>query len=547
MQMQSSSQDVHARLNLPQTRGLRPSIPPPPRELVEKPSALQAARLAWQRRFFATIGPGVTAGGATPVPTPERVRNDPVLALVHRITSGFTLPEYQRAKSLGYEAYLEEQLNPDAIDDSELEDRLTRYTVLEKSPKEVFETFQANPSPAYLQLKSAALTRAVNSKRQLKERMCEFWRDHLNIDHNKELEWALLPETERTVTQAHAMTTVPELLSASAFSPGMLYYLDNWLNVRGAPQENYGRELMELHTLSVHGGYYESDVKEVSKCFTGWTLNGNPASRDWLRTKYDPNLHTPGRKFLLGHVVPEGKPVASQSILPGQREAQDVLDILMAHPSTARFLAKKLVAWFLNPNPPPEFVERVAETFLDTGGDIRAMLRVILAKKNLSFASPVHAPKFRRPYHFVTSLLRTFDGVVDNGNETMSYLTGMGHVPFDCAPPTGYPDSVENWGPLILPRWSYAAVLLKPFFGNYRGVSFMDMGELEQRLGVDIPVANRRGLAERMNENLFGGTLTPREEELLQGFVASYPGALDTTAVFDCLCLAASLPGFQWC
>ena len=415
MQMQSSSQDVHARLNLPPQRAPRPTIPPPPREQLDAAGPLFAARLAYQRRFLAALGSGASAGGATPVAPPERVRHDPVLTLVQRITNGFHLGEYQRAKALGYEAYLEEQLDPDAIDDSALEERLIRYTVLRMSPKEAFNAFESNPSPAYLQLKSAVLTRAVNSKRQLKERMCEFWRDHLNIDQNKELEWALLPETELTVTQTHALGTFPALLSASAFSAGMLYYLDNWLNVRGAPQENYGRELMELHTLSVLGGYYESDVKEVSKCFTGWTLNGNPASANWLRAKFDPGLHTPGRKFLLGHVVPTGHPHASAEILPGQREAQDVLDILVAHPSTAKFLATKLIRWFLNPNPPVELVERVAQTYLDTGGDIRAMLRVILARENLAFSSPFHAPKLRRPYHFVTSLFRAFDGVVNNG------------------------------------------------------------------------------------------------------------------------------------
>jgi hypothetical protein len=546
MQMQSSSQDIHARLNLPGPSP-RPETPPPTREPAAPPSALQAARLAYQRRFLATLGSGAGAGAATPVPTPDRVRHDPVLALVHRITNGFHLGEYQRAKALGYEAYLEEQLEPESIDDSALDERLTRYPVLTMSPKEVYSSFSANPTPAYLQLKSAILTRAVNSRRQLKERVCEFWRDHLNIDHNKEIEWALLPETERTVTQAHALTTVPELISASAFDAGMQFYLDNWLNVRGAPQENYGRELMELHTLSVHGGYYESDVKEVSKCFTGWTLNANPASPDWLRATYDPRLHTPGRKFLLGHIVPEGKAVASANLLPGQREAQDVIDILMAHPSTAQFIAKKLVRWFLNPDPDPAFVNRVAQKFTETGGDIRALLRVILARENLAFSSPLHAPKFRRPYHFVNSLLRTFDGVVNNGNETISYLVGLGQSPLDWAPPTGYPDSVDSWGPLILPRWSFAAVLLKPFFGNYRGVTFMDMNGLEERLGVQIPVTDRRGLAARINENLIGGLLPPREEELLQDFIAGYPGTLDATAVFDCLSLGASLPGFQWC
>ena len=452
----------------------------------------------------------------------------------------------ERARALGYEAYLEEQLDHLAIDDSAMDAKLANYVTLGMSPKQLYDNYALDNTIPYFEFKTVAVQRAVHSKRQLFERMCEFWNDHFSIFHDKDLEWMLLPEFDRTVIRPHALGSFPAMLRASAYSGAMLFYLDNWLNVRGAPQENYGRELMELHTLSVHGGYYESDVKEVSKCFTGWTLNGNPDSADWLRTKYAPSLHTPGRKFLLGHVVPGGHPHASDEILPGQREAQDVLDILVAHESTAKFLATKLIRWFLNPNPPPEFVERVAETYLATGGDIRAMLRVILARENLAFSSPLRAPKFRRPYHFVTSLFRTFDGVVNNGNETMSYLTGMGHVPFDCAPPTGFPDSIDSWGPLLLPRWSFAAVLMQPFFGNFRGVRFMEIDDLELRIGTQIPVTNRRGLALRINENLFAGTLTPREEELLQQFIAGYPGTLDFTAVFDCLCLAASMPGFQW-
>jgi len=542
---QSPCQDVFARLGLPPTRAPQPTVPPAPRPAPGL-DGLDAARLAWRRRFLAALGGGASAGGATPLAPPASARRDPVLTLVHRITNGFQLAEYERARALGYEAYLEEQLAPESIDDSALEERLTRYPVLQMSPKEAYLAYQADPQVAYLDLKSATLTRAVNSRRQLQERMCEFWRDHLNIDHDKELLWALLPEHERTVTQAHALGRVPEMLSACAFSAAMQVYLDNWLNVRGAPQENYGRELMELHTLSILGGYYESDVKEVSKCFTGWTLNGNPASPDWLRTTFEPGLHTPGRKFVLGQVIPDSKPHASAEHLPGQDEAQAVIDLLGLHPSTARFLATKLIRWFLNPEPPAALVERVADTYLATGGDVRAMLRVILARENLAFSSPVYAPKFRRPYHYVCSLYRAFDGVVNNGNETMSFLTGMGHVPFDWAPPTGYPDSVEAWGPPILPRWSFAAVLMRPFYGNFRGITLLGMAEVEARLELDLPGGERRGLARKVNERLLGSQLPPREEELVQEFIDGYPGSIDFPALFDCICLSVSLPGYQW-
>src|SRR5262249_25563564 len=162
-------------------------------------------------------------------------------------TPGFDLAEYERARALGYEAFLEEQLDPLGIDDSVLEARLAGFTTLAMSPKTLIDSYADDFSEPYLQFKGAALLRAVHSKRRLFERMCEFWNDHFSIDQNKgDVEWALLPENERLVVRSNALGSFPALLSASAHGAAMLYYLDNWLNARGAPQENYARELMEL-------------------------------------------------------------------------------------------------------------------------------------------------------------------------------------------------------------------------------------------------------------------------------------------------------------
>jgi len=377
--------------------------------------------------------------------------------------------------------------------------------------------------------------------------MVEFWSDHFNIDHNKgTLMWALLPEHDRTVIRAHALGTFPAMLSACAFSSGMLYYLDNWLNVRGAPQANYGRELMELHTLGVFGGYNESDVVEVAKCFTGWTLNGDPNSPDYLRGTFDPSLHEPGQKFVLGEQIPQHPGVLAVGRPTPNHEAQRVLDILTAHPSTAHFLARKLIRWFLTPTPPQSLVDQVAQTYLDTQGDIKSMLRVILARKNLAWASPLVGPKMRRPFHFMTSIFRTFDANVHNAAlEALGDLQGMGHLSFDCAPPTGYGDTVELWGSSLLPRWIFATHLLRPFFGAYGGVTFIPQPDLYRRIGYHDP-ADRPGLAGRINQNLFGGALSAHEIELLQDFIDGYPGVFNSSAVFDCFALAVSLPGFQW-
>ena len=332
---------------------------------------LAAARFASRRGLFGALTGGALSALGRPDAAPHR---DPLLTLVNRITQGFNLAEYERAKALGYQAYLEEQLAPEAIADFDMDARLADYATLGMSPKELYTAYSADFTLPYYEFKRAALQRSVHSKRQLFERMCEFWNDHFSIDQNKaDFEWVFMPDNDRLVIRAHALGSFPAMLSASAHSGSMLFYLDNWLNVRNAPQENYARELLELHTLGVHGGYNESDVKEVAKCFTGWTLNPDPNSSDWLRGAFDVAQHTLGQKFVLGNVIDN---------TPPRDDAKKVLDLLAMHPSTADFLSRKLIAWFLTPTPPQALVDQVVATYLSTNGDIKSMLRVIA--KNLT-------------------------------------------------------------------------------------------------------------------------------------------------------------------
>jgi len=534
--------DEISRLHLPHPPGPRPVLPPAPRAEASEGLRL-GLRFASRRGILSILG-GSSLGS---LPEPPRAQHrDPILTLVHRITQGFNINEYERARALGYEAYLEEQLNPESIDDSEVETRLQgHFPTLFMSPKQLFDTYSTEFSEPYFQFKGAMLLRSVNSKRQLFERMCEFWSDHFNIDHDKgNLEWAFLPEHDLTVIRPHAMGSFPAMLSASAFSAAMLYYLDNWLNVLGAPQENYARELLELHTLSVHGGYNEADVREVAKCFTGWTLNDKPNSPDWMRGVFDPRLHTGGPKFVLGNVIEE--PLIGQ---PGQPlrsgDAQKVLDIAAAHPSTAAFLARKLIHWFLTPEPPQPLVDEVAQTYLDTQGDIKAMLRVILRRENMRWAAPIVRPKFRRPFHLMTTLFRTLDAIVRKPEDALSHLGTMGHTPYAFAFPTGYPDTVEAWGGLLLPRWTFVAYLFRPLFGNgIPGVNRIGVPALMTRIGFAGP-SDGAGLAGRINAKLLGSVLADWEVTALQDFIDAYPVTLDERAVFDVLALAVSLPGFQ--
>ncbi|HEX6883955.1 MAG TPA: DUF1800 domain-containing protein [Planctomycetota bacterium] len=539
--------EEQARLNFP-----RP-VRNPPRlaaalPVPGSPMSAGPARRAHRRAWLARLSGGALGGFQ---PLRPSVHPDPLRTLVQRVTQGFTSAEYERARSLGFEGYLEEQLEPFSIDDSATEALLTRFPVLEMSPRRIYNHFdgsqpgtETRPIDAVRQFKSALLTRATSSRRQLQERMCEFWSDHFNVDHAKDLEWLLLPEHERTVIRPHALGSFPALLSACAFSGAMLYYLDNWLNVRGAPQNNYARELLELHTLGVRGGYNEFDVQEVARCFTGWTLRDDPASAGWLRGVFDPALHANGPKLVLGHVI-AGSPPSGRPGQPVERDdAQAVLDILAAHPSTARFLATKLIRRFLTPTPPADLVDEVAATYRATQGDIRAMLRVILTPANLAPDSGRVAPKYRRPIHFLTSLVRAMGGRVDAPTAALEHLVAMGQSPYDCELPTGYPEDFPAWGDSLLPRWSFAARLLDPD-RVLPGVELALVEDVLIQIEAQGP-AERPGLAERINERLLGGMLPPAEVLLLQQYVDEHPAPFDMFAVYDCLVLAASLPGFQW-
>jgi len=539
--------EEQARLNFPRPVRTPPPIAParPAPGAPAGPALRPASRRAWLARLS-----GGTFGGSQPFR--PRPHPDPLRTLVHRITQGYTPAEYERAQALGFEGYLEEQLEPFSIDDSATDALLARYPVLGMSPKQIYNHFdgtqpgtETRPIDAVRQFKSALLTRATTSRRQLHERMCEFWSDHFHIEHARDLEWLLLPMHERTVIRPHALGSFPALLSACAFSGAMLYYLDNWLNVRGAPQNNYARELLELHTLGVQGGYNEFDVREVARCFTGWTLEDDAGSPRWLRGKFDPALHEPGSKLVLGHVIGGSPPVGRPGQPVARNDAQAVLDVLAAHPSTARFLATKLIRRFLTPAPPPDLVDEVAEAYRATHGDVRAMLRVILTPANLAADSGRLAPKYRRPLHYAVSLIRALRGRVHAPTAALEHLVAMGQSPYDHPLPTGYPEDFPAWGDSLLPRWSFAARLLDPD-RVLEGVELALVEEIQDELEAHGP-ADRPGLAWRIDERLLGGTLTPEELEVLQRYVDEHPAPFDMFALYDCLVLAASMPGFQWC
>jgi hypothetical protein len=508
------------------TRLERPRPVLPRGSVIQPPSpALSAAR----RRLSALLAGAAGGAGGPPV----RTKKDPVLRLVDRITQGFNKAEYDRARALGYEDYLEEQLDHLSIDDSEMDERLAGLTTLQMSPKEIIDNYPTDITAPYYEIKGAALLRSVMSRRQLFERMVEFWNDHFSLDHNKgDFMYPFKPEDDRTVIRPNALGGFPAMLSASFKSGAMLFYLDNWLNVAGAPQENYARELMELHTMGVGGGYTEDDIKQVARCFTGWTLNSDYSSPDYLRGVYVNAYHAGGDKVVLGVTIPA---------FPPRQNAQRVLDILMAHPSTARFIATKLIRWFLTESPPQALVDQVAQVFTDTNGDIKSMLRVILARPNLEWSSPYFTPKFRRPFHLATSLLRGLQVGVSDFYYALFYLYTMGHSPFDWSPPNGYPDTVDFWGGSLLPRWTFTSDLMSIVIPGLD----INLSQVLGLLEVTGP-GDASGLAKRINRRILGETLSQAEVDVVQEYIDSQASPTAWPKVCESIALAASLPGNQW-
>jgi uncharacterized protein (DUF1800 family) len=294
--------------------------------------------------------------------------------------------------------------------------------------------------------------------------MVQFWSDHFNIDPSKgDCKWLKVVD-DREVIRQHALGKFADLLRASALSPAMLWYLDGRVNRRAnpadRPNENYARELLELHTLGVHGGYTQKDVMEVARCLTGWTVRsvGNKPYFQIGKVEFDPALHDFGAKTVLEQTIPSTSPALAKDILEqrGRHELDRVLQIVVAHPATARHLSAKLCRHFIADNPPAEAVAKVAEAFSKSEGDIRQTLRALFQTDEFLHA---RGHKFKRPFTFVVSALRASGANTDCGMDIIDYLKRMGHAPFNYPTPEGYPDQASPWMGTLLWRWNFAVAL----------------------------------------------------------------------------------------
>ncbi|MEP7345215.1 MAG: DUF1800 domain-containing protein [Gemmatimonadaceae bacterium] len=390
-----------------------------------------------------------------PAPTPDFDDVDLVSHVISRLSFGARPRDYARVRaghadmSLAVERYVTEQLAAETIADQDIARRLARFAELHGSAADLYEYKE---KVLLADLTSAALLRARYSERQLQEVMTDFWSDHLNIDSSKgDCRW-LKAADDRDVIRAHALGSFPALLRASATSPAMLWYLDGRMNRRASPgerpNENYARELLELHTLGVHGGYTQADVMEVARALSGWSVRSRHEVVFGLgKVEFLPELHDDGEKHILGQSLPPGG---------GARDLDAVIELTARHPATARHIATKLCRRFIDDDPPVAALGRVAETFVATRGSIRSSLHTLFQTPEFLNA---RRTKLKRPFHFVVSALRATGARTDGGPALHEFLQRMGHAPYQFPTPDGYADDQASWLGTLLWRWNFAAAL----------------------------------------------------------------------------------------
>src|SRR6266481_4998424 len=342
------------------------------------------------------------------------------------------------------------------------------------------------PQRVVAELSMAKVTRAIYSERQLQQVMDDFWFNHFNVFAGKGEDRYYLTSYERDVIQPHAFGKFKDLVTSTAKSPAMLFYLDNFLSAdaraaerqalqramrqqrrRGGfgwpprpaanPQqakknerglnENYGRELMELHTLGVDGGYTQKDVTEVARCFTGWTID---KPRQYADFKFDDRLHDPDPKIVLGKKIHAG----------GMKDGEQVIELLARHPSTAKFISTKLARRFVSDTPPPSLVERMAQTFQSTDGDMRAVLKTMIYSPEF-WSREAYRAKIKTPFELVVSTARALGADVDTPMPLVQWTGRIGEPLYQCQPPTGYADKSDSWvnTGALLNRLNYSLAL----------------------------------------------------------------------------------------
>ena len=467
------------------------------------------------------------------LPITELTEDEATLHALNRLGYGPRPGDVQRVEQMGLEKWIDQQLNPDSIDDSALDQRLEKYSTLAMSSQQLLEQFpplalaakqagenkqdfkqdykqqmqekrrdamadvaetgndnvdKANEALAKIQgpgriiaeLSMAKVDRAVYSNRQLEAVMEDFWFNHFNVFAGKGADRWLLTSYVRDTIRPNTMGKFQDLLTATAKSPAMLFFLDNWLSVDptafkehrqeiaerrarfqsafggfrpfGTPQEqnaevnaqqqrpkqqdrglneNYGREVMELHTVGVDAGYTQQDVIEMAECLTGWTVKEPRRDPEFV---FKPEFHAEGKKVVMGHTFDSG----------GEKDGEEALAMLANDPHTAKFISTELARHFVSDAPPPALLARMTKTYESTGGDIRSVLRTMIYSPEF-WSKETYRAKVKTPFELVASTARALDADVTVSLPLTVWVGRMGEPLFLCQPPTGYSDKASTW------------------------------------------------------------------------------------------------------
>jgi uncharacterized protein (DUF1800 family) len=390
--------------------------------------------------------------------------NPKVIHLLNRLSLGIRPGEIDRVQKLGIDKYIQQQLNPDTIAESPiLAERLAKLDTIDLTPAELFQRYNPNrrvdnQNPLAENRKiqqqrarqvtnqaiEARLWRSIYSDRQLQEVMVDFWYNHFNIYADKGLDRLWVGAYEQQAIRPHALGKFRDLLGATARHPAMLFYLDNWqnstpnINKKGQNRglnENYARELMELHTLGVDGGYQQEDVITLAKIFTGWGFK-QPEQKlpDGYSFQFTPARHDLSDKVFLGRSITGS----------GIDEGETALDILAKHPSTARQISFKIVQYFVTDNPPKSLIDRLSKRFLTTDGDVKLVLDTLFHSPEF-WNSRYYGTKFKTPYQYAVSAMRSTGTELKNVKPLNDFLKQQGMSIYGCPTPNGYQNTQSAW------------------------------------------------------------------------------------------------------
>lgn len=403
--------------------------------------------------------------------TPPLAANDQQLAehVLNRMAYGPKSGDIERVRQMGVMAYIDEQLNPAAIPlPASLQEKLAvletaqapagvtlaNFLEARKEAKEEGVDAKGMRKQVYtrmaVQTEAARIDRSIESPRQLEEVMVDFWYNHFNVFIGKGIDRALAASYERDAIRPNALGSFRSLLGATAKHPAMLYYLDNWLSTsndfkprgKAAGQkaksqglnENYARELMELHTLGVDGGYTQKDVTELARMLTGWTYDNRDLMLSNVTFSFDARRHDHGAKEWLGQHIDDA----------GQAEGEHALDVLAMHPATAHHVSYQLAQYFVQDNPPAALVDHMAATWMRTQGDIASVLRTLFTSPEFMSSSAIGA-KFKTPYQYVISAIRASGVQITQIEPVLGALNRLGMPLYGCQTPDGYKNTQDAW------------------------------------------------------------------------------------------------------